>query len=707
MTISPRSDLSRVLSPRSVAVIGASNRTDSLGRAIFANILLGGYRGIVYPVNPQSRSIMGVRAYRTIAHVPDEVDVAVIIVPADQVAPVLEACGRKEVSGAIIISAGFKEIGAEGAERERKVRELAKEWQISVIGPNCLGVINTSAEVSLNATFARIPARPGRIAFISQSGAVGAAALEHAHAENIGLSKFISIGNKALVNENHLLDALAEDPDTDVILLYLEDLEDPRTFVELARTIAEKKPILAIKSGRTRAGAEAAASHTGALARSDEAYQSIFEQCGVLRVDSIKELFEYAVAFATQPLPHGNRVAIVTNAGGPGIMATDAAIRRGLDLATLGAETRTRLRAVLPPTASVRNPVDLVGDADADRYRAALHCVLRDEAVDGLIVITTPQMLTSLERIAVAVAGEVGAAPRRIPCFACFMALDDVGDSLDVLDQHAIARYPFPEDASRAFAALARYAAWRHRPRTEVAVFADVDREKAMTVIAAARAAGRRFLPEPEAHAVVAAYGLPLAPGILACSEEDAVRAAREVGYPVVAKIVSPDIVHKVDVGGVRLGIADDEGMRLAWKQLLSDVRAAAPHAALVGAFVQRQVGGGIETIIGLRRDPHFGPILMFGLGGIWVETLRDVTFRLAPVRRYGAERMVAGIRAANLLAGVRGAPPADRAAIATCLQRLSQLAIELPEVTELDINPLIVGPVGSGATVVDARILL
>ncbi len=698
-----------LLSPRSVAVIGASTRPDTVGRAVFANILLGDYQGVVYPVNPKAKSIMGVRAYASVLDIPDDVDLAVVVVPARVVPQVLEECGTKGVPAAVVISAGFKEIGPEGARLEARIREIARQYHMALMGPNCLGLINTDPNVRMNATFARSMPPAGNIAFISQSGAVGVAALEYVVGENIGLSKFLSVGNKAALHENHLLEALARDPHTDVILLYLEDLEDPKGFIELAREITEHKPILAIKSGRTREGARAAASHTGALAGSDEVYDSLFRQSGVLRVETLEELFDYARALALQPPPRGNRVAIVTNAGGPGIMATDASVRYGLHMAPLTRETRERLRVHLPPTASVQNPIDLIGDAKEDRYALALDLVLKDENVDAVLVICTPQIMIDLEAVARTVAHIARTHPAKKPIVTSFMALDDLGKVVDILEEARIPNYRFPEAAARALAAMVKYTDWVHRPRTPIRVFEDVDREAARRIIARAREEGRRFLPEPEAHALLRAYGFPTVPGQLARTPDEAVRVAHVLGYPVVLKVVSPQIIHKFDVGGVQLNLQTDEEVREAFRRIMERAQAAVPEADLWGVYVQKFIAepGGLEVILGMHREPHFGPLLMFGLGGVYVEVLKDVTFRIAPVRELGAYRMLREIRAKALLDGYRGQPPRDVKAIAECIMRLSQLAVEMEDIAELDINPLLVMESGRGARVLDARILL
>lgn len=711
MTAHTRETLKALFAPKSVAVIGASTKPDSLGRVVFKNIIFSGYTGVVYPVNPKAHSILGVKAYPSVLDIPDEIDLAVIIVPAVAVASVLDECGRKGVRAAVIISAGFKEIGEEGARREAELQQIAQRYGIAMLGPNCLGIINTDPSVSLNATFAPGMPRQGNIAFISQSGALGVAALEYAQRQKIGLSKFVSIGNKADLHENHLLEYLKDDPLTDVVLLYVEDLEDPQGFHRLATEITSERPkkipILAIKSGRTLEGAKAATSHTGALAGSDEVYDSVFMQSGVLRVETIEELFDYAVAFAQQPLPKGNRIAIVTNAGGAGILATDAAVRYGLQLASFTPETAQKLRELLPPTVNVANPVDMTGEPNEQRYDTIVRTVLADPNVDGVIVIAAPHILMSLENIARNIVRAVQETHSDKPVLACLMAVTDARPAIEILETINIPNYSFPERAARALAAMARYRDWVHRPRTEYRIFRDVQIERARELIAQAKRDGRRVLLEPEAHDLLKAYGFPMLKYRLVRTEDEGLHAAHEIGYPVVLKIVSPDIVHKFDVGGVKLNIQNDTELRESFRQMLTDVTRTKPNARIVGVFVQEFIQGGKETILGLKRDPLFGPLLMFGLGGIYVEALRDVTFRLAPVRELGIQRMIRQIRGFKILEGFRGEPPSDIEAIAECLARLSQLATQIEEIVELDINPLIVFEKGHGARVVDARIVV
>lgn len=699
-------DLRPILEPQSVAVIGASRREDSVGYAVLQNLLQGRFTGVVYPVNPNARSVCGVRAYPTVLDIPDPVDLAVVIVRAPFVPQVLEQCGQKGIKGVVVISAGFKETGAEGAALEKQLTDIAHRYGIALVGPNCLGVINTDSAVRLNASFAKEMPPHGNIAFVSQSGALCTAVLDYAKGQGIGFSKVVSLGNKADVTENDFLAYLWRDPQTRVILLYVEDLANGRQFLELAREITgegtHRKPILALKAGRTPAGARAVASHTGSLAGSDEVYDAIFTQSGVLRVDTVEDLFEYAIAFAHQPLPKGRRAAIITNAGGPGIMATDACVRYGLELAQLRDTTLQRLRAQLPPHAALHNPIDLIGDAQSDRYDLALNAVLDDDHVDGVIVLLTPQAMTDIEAIAQVIAR--AAQRRRKPVLACFMGVVDVSAGVRILEANGVPCYTFPEDAVRAMAAMAQYVAWVTRPRTEVRTFA-VDTDRARRLLADARPNEHGFIPEDVALRVLEAYGFPTLPWAVARTPDEAVAAAHHIGFPVALKVLSPDIVHKVDVGGVQLYLSSDGDVRHAFQRITQSVRQNHPNARIDGVLVQQMADKGREVILGIKRDPQFGPILMFGLGGIYVEVLRDVTFRLAPVRELGALRMVEGIRAYKLLEGVRGEPPADIAAIVECIERLSQLAMEQEAVDELDINPLIVYPKGKGAVVADVRI--
>jgi len=707
--MTPGTSLDSIFKPQSVAVIGASTREGSVGRALFANVLMSGYAGVVFPVNLAARSVLGVKAYESVLDIPDEVDLAVLIVPAPVVPETLAECGQKKVKGVIVISAGFKELGPTGAKLEATVRDRARTFGIRLLGPNCFGIINSSSQVRLNATFGRSMPSFGNIAFVSQSGAIGVNALGYAIEEEVGLSKFASIGNKADINECDLLAYLRDDPDTDVIALYLEDLSDPPEFMRIARETTSSptrpKPILAIKSGRTTEGARAASSHTGALAGSDAAYDAFFAQARILRVDTINELFAEAAALAYQPTPKGPRVAILTNAGGVGIMATDACIRNGLAMAQLSGKTSDELKKRLPPTAATSNPVDIIGDADEKRYRAALELLVADENVDGLIPIWTPTLMADAVDIANSIA-DIGRKSDK-PILACIQTLGDSADVRHALLRDRIPHYHFPENAARALATMAEFAQWSHRPQGEVHVFDDVKPDKVRAIIGKVSARKTLFVAEPEGHEILKAYGLPVPEFRLTKTVDEAVKAAKDLGYPVVIKIVSPDILHKTDFGGVRINITDEARLKAEHADLLAGVKAKKPDADVWGVLVQKMAPKGTETILGMKRDPSFGPLLMFGLGGILVEVLKDVTFRIAPVNEMSVDSMVTGIKAVKILQGYRGEPPRDVPKIKECLQRLSQLVTDFKEIDELDMNPLLVYEEGKGALVLDARFLL
>jgi len=694
-------DLDSLFSPKSIAVIGASNRQGSVGRAAFTNILLNEYTGTVYPVNPKKHSISGVRAYPSVLDLPETVDLAVVIVPAPIVPSIVEESGRKGVKGLVIISAGFKEVGPDGAELERQVFSIAQKYSMRMIGPNCLGVINADPTVRLNASFASGMPVEGSIAFASQSGALGEAVLDYASGENIGFSKFISMGNKADVNENDILEYLRTDSMTKVILLYLEDIVDGRKFVDTVSRVTEEKPIIAVKAGVSPEGAKAASSHTGALAGSDEAYNAILKQSGVIRVESIIDLFDYARAFAKQPLPRGNRVAIITNGGGPGIMATDASVKYGLQIAQFSDITKNKLRAGLPKEASVNNPIDLIGDAQADRYELAMGA-LSDDNVDCSLVLLTPQAMVDLKKVAETIASVGPKSGKTI--LASLLGLGDVTPAVGVLESNGVPNYSFPESAVRALAAMSEYKQWIERPRTQVKHF-EVDLVQARKIIARAKQAGLTNLSQTDALSFLGAYGLPVIKTELAKTRQQAVTLAKKIGLPVVMKIVSPDVVHKIDVGAVKLDLNSEQDVGKGFDEIIKNVKASTPGARIEGVLLQNYVTGGTETIIGIHRDPKFGPLLMFGLGGIYVEAYRDVSFRLAPIRELSARNMIQQIRGGKILEGFRGQPPRDVEAIAECIERLSQLAMDLEDVLELDVNPLLAFEKGCKA--VDARVII
>ena len=704
-TASP-AGLDAIFRPRSVAVVGASNRPDSVGRAVFKNIISADFSGTIYPVNPKARSIYGVRAYPSLADIPDPVDLAILIIPAAMTPAVAREAAAKGVKGIIVISAGFREIGPQGAAIEQELLKVCQTHDIRLIGPNCLGIISTDPDIRLNASFARRTANHGNIAFISQSGALCTAVLDFAAKNNMGFSKFISVGNKADIGELALIRYLHEDPQTKVIMMYVEELRHGFEFVETVREITggnNPTPILVIKSGKTVEGAKAASSHTGSLAGSETVYNALFQQAGVFRVQTVEELFDYALAFGNQPLPKDNRIAIITNAGGPGIIATDVTINSGLQLASFTEETTESLRQHLPKAANLHNPVDVIGDARSDRYQAALSAVLHDENVDGVIFILTPQSMTEIEATAEVIPPLARASGK--PVVASFMGLMDVSKGAEILARNNIPHYPFPETAARVLSALYKHSQWIARAHHQEFDL-KVDRKRARQVIEASLREGKKYLGEVEGNEILAAYGFPILPARLVTSPAEAATAVDELG-PCAFKIVSPEIVHKSDVGGVRVGINTPTEAATAYSEMLVTVRSHQPEATINGIYAQQMSSPGIEVILGIKRHRLFGPLLMFGLGGIFVEIFKDVSFRLAPIRYNGARFMVRSIKAYAMLTGARGATPRDVLEVEHCLLRLSALATDNPEIAELDINPLMVHAQGQGCSVADCRILL
>ena len=634
-------------------------------------------------------------------------DVAIIIVPAEMVHLIVQEAAEKGVKGVVIITAGFKEVGGHGIELEKQLVEIVRKHDICMIGPNCLGIVNTSALVSLNASFATKMPQPGNMAFISQSGALCTAVLDYADGRNIGFSKFISFGNKADVNEIALLRYLKDDPETDVILMYLEDITNGREFIDVAREITweARKPMLAVKSGRSAEGAKAAASHTGSLAGSDQSYDAIFFQSGIQRVEGINELFNYAIAFARQPVPKGNKIAIVTNAGGPGIMATDAAIRHGLTLATFSDETKASLKEQLPPTANIHNPVDIIGDADSSRYESAIRQVMEDPGVDGAIVILTPQAMTNPLETAEILPRVIKGIDK--PVLASFMGIVDVSEGVRHLEAHNIPNFPFPESSVRAMAAMVRFGNLLRLPKRQIRRVA-ADRDSASDIIKRRLTEHDHYLmPEHEASELLQTYGFPILRHRLVRDINELEEAAEMVGFPVAMKIMSPDVIHKFDADGVRLNIQNLDQARQAYESIISSVKQYKPTADVKGILIEKMAKTGMEVILGVTRDPKFGPIVMFGLGGTFVEAIKDVSFRLAPMWEISAEIMIESIKSYRVLQGMRGKPASDIPAIKDCILRLSQMVSDHPEISELDINPLIVYPEGEGCVVADSRVLL
>ena len=695
--------LDPLLRPRHIAVVGASRTPSTIGHQIVANLVRYGFSGSVYPVNPKATSIHSMRAYGRVADIPDPVDLAVITVPKEAVLEVAEECGRTGVKGLVVISAGFREVGGEGVERERRLMEIVRRYEMRMVGPNCMGVLNTDPGVSMNATFA--PSMPpfGRAAFVSQSGALGLSVLDYAQEYGIGISQFVSVGNKPDVSGNDLLEYWEHDPAVGMILMYVESFGNPRKFLEIASRISRVKPIIVVKSGRSKVGARAASSHTGALAASDAAVDALLAQAGVLRAASVEELFDLAMAFSSRTMAASRRTAVVTNSGGPGILAADALESCGMELADLSPETVVKLKPLFPAEASIRNPLDMIASATPAGYRAALGALLEDPNVDSALAIFVPPLGITQADVAEAIAA---AAATRVakPIFAILMGREGLPQGKAELHEFGIPAYIFPESAARALSVVCRYREWRDRPAEPASPFR-VDSERVAGILGAARSAGTRKLSELETLEVFQAFGIPTAEAALATSPAEAVSLARRIGFPVVLKVVSAEIIHKTDAGGVRVGLSGPEEVKAAYAEIEADVARLAPDARIQGILVQRMLRGGRELIAGIVRDPAFGPLVMFGLGGVLVEVLRDVIFRVAPIGQVDARDMLGGIRGAAMLDAVRGSPPANRGAIEEVLLRLSSLATSFPDIEEIDINPLLA--TGEGAIAADGRILL
>jgi acetyltransferase len=691
--------------PKSVAVIGASATPSKLGHSVLKNLVDGGYvqRGKVYPINPTASEILGLKAYPTVLDVPESIDLVVIVIPYQYVPEVLEVCGQKGIHAAVVISAGFREAGPEGLERELELIRIAQKHKIRLIGPNCLGVIDTFTP--MNASFAAGSPPSGPMAFMSQSGALGTAVLDIALAGRLGLSKFVSLGNKADVSEIDLLLAWENDPNSRVIMIYSEGLPKGQEFIKVASQVTRHKPVVAIKSGVTQSGSRAVSSHTGSLAGSEQAYQAAFNQAGIIRAESMESLFDMSLALGYQPALAGDRIAIITNAGGPGILATDALERIGLSLARFELETIHALEQYLPDAASAANPVDVLGDALADRYKFALEKVASDPNVDGLMVLLTPQAMTEIEATAEAIS-TLGKQITK-PVLACFMGEARVQVGIQILTRSGIPNYPFPERAALAFRSMSDYLTIQARPEPKYVSF-EVDRQAVQKTLDTVRGEGRLTIGDFEARTVMQAYGLRIPRSEIAKTPEEAVSLAASFGYPVVLKIASPDILHKTDVGGVKVGLNSASEVRDAFELMVYRAQRYVPEARIWGCLVQEMApSGGLEVLVGMNRDPQFGPLVTFGLGGIYVETLKDVTFRVAPFSTLDAENMLKEIRASALLDGVRGQPPADKDAIVDCLLRIGQMVQDFPEIAEIDINPLMVYSTGQGALAIDMRLVL
>ena len=690
------------LSPKSIAIIGASDKKGSVGRTITSNIM-NGFKGIVYPISPTRPTVFYKKAYKSVLDVPKPIDLAVIVIKNTIVPTVLEECGKKKIKGAIVITAGFKEVDEEGKKLEQQLKDIAKKYNIKIIGPNCLGVMNLDPKTMMNSTFLKITPKSGEIALVSQSGAICAALCEDASAQGIGFSAVISMGNKADTDEIDVLKILANHKQTKVIVMYLEDMGDGQEFLKVSKNITKKfkKPIFVLKSGRSTAGAKAAMSHTGALMGSDKIYDALLRQSGAIRVDSMEELFDYATAFSKQPLPLKGDFVIVSNAGGPAIITTDACEKYGIKMADI-TSIRPKIDAVIPPWGSSRNPVDIVGDADFNRFDNVLNEVLSHKNVGSVITMCTPSGTLDYDKLAEVVVKHSKKYKKTM--LASLMGLDEGVENRRILSEGGVPYYTYAEGAIRTLAAMLRFADWIKSPLGKITKL-NVNKAKAKKVFDKVKKEKRPNLLEEEGQEILRAYGFPLPQSSLAKNENEAVKIAKKIGHPVVMKIASPQIIHKSDAGGVKVNLTNDNEVKVAFKEIVKNAKKYNKKAEIKGVLIVEMVKGGKEMIIGSKLEPGFGPVIMLGMGGIYVEVLKDVTFRLAPVTDREANDMISSIKTKKILEGVRGEKPSDIKKLSECIQRLSQLVTDFKEIKELDMNPVLVMEKGKGCKILDVRI--
>ncbi|MFP4500066.1 MAG: acetate--CoA ligase family protein [Candidatus Hydrogenedentota bacterium] len=693
--------LDHLMKPKTIAVVGASRTPGKVGHAILANLISGGFEGDIIPVNPTADELMGLPCYGSQKAAEKKVDLSIIVVPATAVLDALADSAEAGAKAVVVITAGFKEVGEEGKRLEDELTDFARSHDIRLLGPNCLGLINTDNH--MNASFAVQMPADGHISVISQSGALCTAILDWSMGRGVGLAKLISIGNKADLSEIDLLSALAEDEQTNVVACYLESIGAGDEFIKVAESVAQIKPVVILKAGTTQAGGKAASSHTGSLAGADVAYGAAFRRAGIVRAENFEALFDYATALSMQPLPKGDRVAIITNAGGPGIMAADAVENMGMQVRPLHHTISAALKEKLPAAASVGNPIDVLGDADPSRYAMALEAALGDETVDAVVVILTPQAMSQPAETARAIISHMNGDK---PVLAAFMGGADVMPARGEFVAASLPDYPAPERAVAALRSMVDYAAWRRRPPRVVTRF-PANRVRVERVLKRQLRAGVKQVSEVDAKEILRAYDFNVLPGAMARDVGEAISTANRIGYPVAMKIVSPDVVHKSDMGGVKLNLSSPQQVEDAYDLMMLRLRRKLPEGNLRGVYVEKMGKAGREVILGMHRDPQFGPMLMFGLGGIFVEVMKDVSFYLAPITEDEAMQMLMGTRSYSLLKGARGQSAVDLHAIAGALQRISQFATDFPQIAEMDINPFIVGEVGTTPIVADARMTL
>lgn len=703
--------LKALLTPASIAVVGASRREGSIGNKLFKNILQSDFTGVVYPVNPNAGVVASVKAYPTVLDIPGDVDMAVIVVPAPLVNDVAEQCAHKGVRGLVIISAGFAETGPEGKQRQDRLLETSRSHGMRLVGPNCMGVINTAATTSLNATFSPVFPPPGKVGFCTQSGALGLAILEYARGLNMGISTFVSVGNRADVSSNDLLEYWGEDPNTSVILLYLESFGNPRKFVRIARSLSASKPVIAVKAGRTAAGTRAAASHTGALATTQVGVEALSRQAGVIRVDTLEELFDVATLLSHQPVPAGRRLAIVTNGGGPGILTADACASEGLDVPVLSANTSSTLQRLLPPGSGVGNPVDMTAEATAEHYQQTLEVLLGEPDLNIVIVIFIPPILTRTEAVARAIR-EIAPQYREHgkTLVASFMGARGASINLGSAQEGYVPSFIFPETTAVALASACKYGDWLRKPKGNIPQLPGINSRRAREVLdqAGLRSRTHPFWLDPlSIYALMECYGIPMAEARTATTPDSAAQVASSVGYPVALKVLSSSITHKTEVGGVVLDLQSDQAVQSAFQQIERRLAAGGREKEMEGALVQKMVTGGVEVIVGMTQDPSFGPLMMFGMGGVYAELFQDVAFRLHPLTDVDAQDMVGSVKTSRVLEGWRGAGPSDVPALQDLLLRTSAMVEDLEQLVELDLNPVKVLERGHGCVVVDARVMI
>ena len=694
--------LDKIMKPKSVAVIGASTKPKTIGSEIMQRLRDYKFNGKIYPVNPKGGMIEGFQAYTSINEVPGEVDLAVIVVNAKFVLDTIDQCHKKGIKGLCIITAGFKETGKEGAELEKQLLQKVRDYGMRCVGPNCLGVLNTNDNVKMDATFAESLPVKGDIGFVSQSGALGGGILNILKDLNLGFAQFVSIGNQADINAETMLEYWENDDDVKQILLYMESIQNPQNFRKLASRITKKKPILALKAGRSAAGASAASSHTGSLAGADKAAAALLKQSGVIREFSLKNLFANAKAFSNCPIPKGNRVAIITNSGGPGIMATDAVCESGMQMAKITDETKEKLRSFLPSAASVKNPIDMIASAPIEHYKQTLETVLQDENVDMIAVIYLPFL--GLKDIDVAQAlMEIKAKNPQKPIIGVFMTTSDFFVKISNMEVN-MPFYMYAEEAAEAMTRLDQQRQWMEKPQGSIPTY-NVDKAKVETIIKNSLKEGRAQLTTLESIDVLEAYGIRACKYGLATNEEEVAKLGNEIGYPVVMKMTSKTTSHKTDVGGVVVNIKDETQLRNEYKALLQRLEAKGLLDGLEGVIIQEMVKGSREMVCGIATDPQYGPMMMFGLGGVFVEVMKDVTFRIAPLTDDDAMEMIKSVKAYKLLEGARGTTPAQIGQIQETLLRLSQLVNDFKFIDELDINPLLISEKTGEGIAVDGRI--